>query len=138
MPPLDAECHTGFEVIMIAFEVFLNGNKVCTAGVGDLGVLTAMLTWVRREGKNTESKESRNVEEELTLNVGGFVSSKNEHVRWTDDKLTVGDEVCIRIINLESVGPASVRSTEDPAEIERRQERYVEQMAKRFGWTIQK
>jgi predicted RNA-binding protein with RPS1 domain len=97
-----------------------------------------MLTWVRREGKNTESKESRNVEEELTLNVGGFVSSKHEHVRWSDDKLTVGDEVCIRIINLESVDPASVRSTEDPAEIERRQERYVEQMAKRFGWTIQK
>jgi hypothetical protein len=123
---------------MIAFEVFLNGNKVCTAGVGDLGVLTAMLTWVRREGKNTESKESRNVEEELTLNVGGFVSSKNEHVRWTDDKLTVGDEVCIRIINLESVDPPSVRSTEDPAEIERRQERYVEQMAKHLGWTIQK
>jgi|SRR5258705_9186796 len=123
---------------MIAFEVFLNGNKVCRAGVGDLGVLTTILTWVKREGRNTKTRETGIIEEELTLDVSGLISSKNEHVRWTDDKVTVGDEVCIRIINLESVDPPSVRRTEDPAEVERRQERYVEQMAKRFGWTIQK
>ena len=123
---------------MIAFEVFLNGNKVCRAGVGDLGVLTTVLSWVRREGRNTETREPRIIEEELTLNVGGLISSKNEHVRWSDDKLTVGDEVRVRVINLESVDPPRDRRTEDPAEDLKRQERYVEQMAKHFGWTIQK
>jgi hypothetical protein len=123
---------------MIAFEVFLNGKKVCTAGVGDLGVLTAMLTWVRREDKNTEIRESRNVEEELTLNVGGFVSSKHEHVCWSESKLTVGDDVCVRVVDLESVDLPRDRRAEDPEEDIRRQKVYVEQMVKRFGWTIQK
>ncbi len=123
---------------MIAFEVFLNGNKVCRAGVGDLGVLTTVLSWVRREGRNTETREPGNIEEELTLNVGGLISSKNEHVRWSKSKLTVGDEVHVRVVSVESVDPPSDRRTEDSAEDIRRQERYVEQMAKRFGWTIQK
>ena len=123
---------------MIAFEVFLNGNKVCRAGVGDLGVLTTVLSWVRREGRNTETREPGNIEEELTLNVGGLISSKNEHVRWSESKLTVGDEVRVRVVNLESVDPPWDRRTEDSSEDLRRQERYVEQMAKRFGWTIQK
>ena len=123
---------------MIAFEVFLNGNKVCRAGVGDLGVLTTVLSWVRREGRNTETKEPGNIEEELTLNVSGLISSKKEHVRWSESKVTIGDEVRVRVVSAESVDPPDDRSTEDPAEDIGRQERYVEQMAKRFGWTIQK
>jgi hypothetical protein len=123
---------------MIAFEVSLNGKKVCVAGVGHLGVLTTMLSWVRREGRNTETREPENVDEELTLNVGGLISSKNEHVRWTENELTVGDEVRVRVMNLESVDPPCDRKTEDPAEVIKRQQEYVEQMAKRFGWTIQK
>ena len=123
---------------MIAFEVFLNGNKVCRAGVGDLGDLTTILSWVRREGRNTETRESGNIEEELTLNVSGLLSSKNEHVRWSESKVTIGDEVRVRVVSAESVDPPDDRSAEDPAEDIGRQERYVEQMAKRFGWTIQK
>jgi hypothetical protein len=123
---------------MIAFEVLLNGKKVCVAGVGDLGVLTTVLTWVRREARNTETGEPGNTEEELTLNVGGLISPKKEHVRWFENKVRVGDEVRVHVINLESVDPPYDRRTEDPAEDIRRQERYVEQMAKRFGWTIQK
>ncbi|MET0691366.1 MAG: hypothetical protein ABWZ38_10070 [Candidatus Binatia bacterium] len=123
---------------MIAFEVFLNGNKVCRAGVGDLGVLTTVLSWVRREGRNTETKEPGNIEEELTLNVSGLLSSKKEHVRWSESKVTIGDEIRVRVVSAESVDPPDDRSTEDPAEDKGRQERYVEQMAKRFGWTIQK
>ena len=123
---------------MIAFEVFLNGNKVCRAGVGDLGVLTTVLSWVRREGRNTETREPGKIEEELTLNVSGLLSSKNEHVRWSESKVTIGVEVRVRVVSAESVDPPDDRSTEDPAADIGLQERYVEQMAKRFGWTIQK
>lgn len=70
--------------------------------------------------------------------MSGLISSKNERVRWSENKLTVGDEVRVRVINLESVDPPCNGRREDPAEELRRQERYVEQMAKRFGWTIQK
>jgi hypothetical protein len=30
---------------MIAFEAYLNGKKICVAGVGDSGVLSAFLWW---------------------------------------------------------------------------------------------
>jgi hypothetical protein len=123
---------------MIAFEVSLNGKKICVAGVGDLGVLTTMLSWVRREGRNTETGEPGKIEEELTLSVGGLMSSTNEHVQWTESALTVGDEVYIRVTELESVDAPRDRRTEDPVEDAKRQQNYVEEMAKRFGWTIQK
>ena len=123
---------------MIAFEVSLNGNSICNAGVGDLGVLNTIITWVRRAGKNTETKEPENYEEELTLDVSGLISSRNEHVRWSESGLAVGDEILIRVTNREAVDTPRDRRTEDPAEVIRREERYVEQMAKRLGWTIQK
>ena len=123
---------------MIAFEVSLNGKKISVAGVGDLGVLTTIISWVRREGRNTETGEPGKIEEELTLSVGGLISSKNEHVQWTESGLTVGDEVCIRVSDLESVDAPRDRKTEDPVEDAKRQQNYVEQMARRFGWTIQR
>ena len=123
---------------MIAFEVSLNRKKICVAGVGDIGVLSTLLSWVRREGRNTETGEPGRIEEELTLSVGGLMSSTNEHVQWTESALTVGDEVCIRVTELESVDAPRDRRTEDPVEDAKRQQNYVEEMAKRFGWTIQK
>ena len=123
---------------MKAFEVFLNGNKLCTSGVGNLGVLSAVLTWVGRDGQNTETKIPDMIEEELALNVGGLISPNKEHVSWTQRQLTLGDEVCIRIVESESVDPPRDRKMEDPAEDVKRQQKYVEQMAKRFGWTIQR
>jgi hypothetical protein len=101
-------------------------------------VLTTIITWVRRNGVNTETKEPENIEEELTLDVSGLISSRNEHVRWSESKLAVGDEILIRVTSLESVDSPRDRKTEDPAEVTKREEKYVERMAKRFGWTIQK
>ena len=126
------------EVFMIAFEVSLNGNKVCNAGVGDVGVLTTIITWVRRNGVNTETREPENLEEELKLDISGLITSRNEYVRWSERKLAVGDEILIRVTNVESVDSPRDRRTEDPTEVTKREEKYVERMAKRFGWTIQK
>jgi hypothetical protein len=123
---------------MKAFEVFLNGQKLCTGGVGNLGVLSAVLTWVRRKGENTDTKMPDSIEEELKLNVGGRISPSQEHVSWVQRQATLGDEICIRILESDSVDPPRHRKTEDPAEDVRRQQKYVEQMAKHFGWTIQK
>jgi len=123
---------------MIAFDVSLNGSSVCRAGVGELGVMTAMITWVTRSGQNTGAKEPENVDEELTLDISGLINGTNEHVRWVQSKLTLGDEILIRIKSLDSVDVPWQRRTEDPTDDLKRQQKYVEQMAKRFGWTIQK
>ena len=100
--------------------------------------MTAMITWVTHSGQNTGVREAENVEEELTLDVSGLISGTNEHVRWVQSKLTLDDEILIRIKSLDSVDVPSQRRMEDPTEDIKHQQKYVEQMAKRFGWTIQK
>jgi len=66
---------------MRAFDVSLNGKKLCRAGIGDDGVLTTIVNWVTR--KNTG---------DLFLEVGGLVSTVDEHVSWVkQNPLQVGD-----------------------------------------------
>ncbi len=120
---------------MITFEVSLNGSSICTAGVGDLGVLTTTVSWVRRESSD---KNPGDIVEELTLEVGGLVAVTKEHVRWTDGSVAAGDELIIRIVNQESADPPTERRRTEPKEDIEAQKRYVEQMAKRLGWTIHK
>ncbi|HYX72296.1 MAG TPA: hypothetical protein VE732_05965, partial [Nitrososphaera sp.] len=74
---------------MICFEIQINGQKACQAGVGESGVLTSVLSWVG----NHQHGESDN--RSVTLNVGGLAhteSSKDEFVDWVKKKLSVGDE----------------------------------------------
>ena len=120
---------------MPVFHVYLNGKKVSTAGVGDIGVLSAHVTWVRRTQKDMQVKMPK---EELTLDVGGLISPKEEYVRWLDRAaLQVGDEVRIIVAKAAKVDRPRSRKQSDPAEDLRRQKRYVREMAKRFGWKIQ-
>lgn len=79
---------------MKCFEVTINGKKVCTAGIGDDGVLHANLALLKREDQDAES-------ELLDLRVGGIANVEpgvSEHVEWLYQDLSVGDEVNIKII----------------------------------------
>ena len=122
---------------MPVFHVYLNGKKVSTAGVGDTGVLGAHVSWVRRRGEHTLAKRADGVEEELRLHVGGLVTPAQEHVRWLDRHLKIGDEVHITVAGDTKVDRPRSRERRDPAKELRRQKRYVREMAKRFGWKIQ-
>src|SRR5213595_893105 len=119
---------------MITFHVYLNGKKVSTAGVADTGVLGAHVSWVRRRGEHTLAKKPNSVEEELRLEVGGLITPADEHVRWFDQHLKVGDEVRITVAEDTKVDRPRSRKRSDPAADLRRQKRYVREMAKRFGW----
>lgn len=121
---------------MPVFHVYLNGKKVSTAGVGELGVLSAHVTWVRRKGKHVLAKKPDSVEEELTLHVGGLVTPREEHVRWLDRNLKTGDEVTIRVGEDAPVDRPRSRKRCDHSKELRSQKRYVREMAKRFGWKI--
>ena len=122
---------------MPVFHVHLNGKKVSTAGVGDLGVLTAIISWVRRKGEHTLAKKPDSVEEELTLSVGGLISPAEEHVRWLERDLKVGDEVRITVAENSKIDRPRSRKRRDRVEELRAQKRYVREMAKQFGWRIQ-
>ncbi|MGC3957334.1 MAG: hypothetical protein QM813_05055 [Verrucomicrobiota bacterium] len=122
---------------MPVFHIHLNGKKINTAGVGDLGVLGAHVTWVRRKGEHPLAKKPDSVEEELTLHVGGIVIPAQETVRWLDRNLKVGDEVRIIVGQDSKVDHPRSRERLDRAKELRSQKRYVREMAKKFGWKIQ-
>ncbi|HZQ18154.1 MAG TPA: hypothetical protein VFA90_05485 [Terriglobales bacterium] len=97
--------HLGLQCFaMRAFEVSLNGKKLCVAGVGDDGVLVANADWVGKPG-----------DEELFLAVSGLNNSR-EHIDWIVQKpLNVGDEVQIRIVEAAEVDePASRHQAQVP------------------------
>lgn len=110
---------------MRAFEIHLNDRKLCTAGVKNDGVLTATLTYVAGRGRN-----------DLALDVGGLLSSTEEHVDWTNLRLKVGDEVRMKVVETESVDKPPRRHRRDLAEELRSQKRYVRRMARKLGRAI--
>jgi len=110
---------------MIAFEVSINGKKGTTAGVGDYGVLSAIVSWVKRRVDGSE---------EMTFEVGGLISDdrQTENLRWLCENLNIGDEVTIRIVEVPQVEPASerkARSGQDDAEAEKA---YYQRLKEKF------
>lgn len=86
---------------MIAFEVSINGEVTCVAGVDPFGVVSVNAHWLRRATDPVGSDglpvaESR-------LGVGGLT---DEHsLRWISTGLAVGDVVRIRLVEVEAVDP---------------------------------
>jgi hypothetical protein len=110
---------------MRAFKVSLNGKKFCLAGVGDRGVLTAIVDWVALDRG-----------EQLSLQVSGLVNE--EHLKWTGPKgLRVGDEIRVKIVETASVDRPVKKKSIDPTETLRAKKRYVRMIAKELGWRIQ-
>jgi hypothetical protein len=105
--------------------------------VGEFGVLGAHVSWVRRKGRYTKEKKPDSVEEELRLHVGGLVTATEEHVRWQERDLKIGDEVRVVIAEDAKIDRPRSRYRDDPAKALRSQKRYVREMAKQFGWKIQ-
>lgn len=84
---------------MIAFEVSLNGERLCTAAIGERGVLTTIVSWVNAK------QEGGAAEGVANLHVGGLADET--HVRWVDgfEKLKIGDTLAVHIIETETGDP---------------------------------
>jgi hypothetical protein len=128
---------------MICFEVYRNGQKICTAGIGDYGVLTAILTWVSHHPESLArwaAEGSPNTEPtEMDFSVGGLYdnnSSVVEHLKWARLPIVVGDEISIRVVDSQTTDPPSERRQDDPARDVERKKKYVREAAKEFGWEI--
>ena len=112
---------------MRAFKVYLNGKRLCLAGIGDDGVLVATVNWVTGHGRA-----------DLFMDVGGLVSPVGEHVGWVRQKhLGVGDEIRVKIVQTNSSDKPTHKHRVHPADDLRFKKRYVRTMAKQLGWKIQ-
>lgn len=124
--------------MMIAFEVIVNGSKLCDAGVEGLGVLTAILSWARRVPDPEAKINEQYPPDELLLEVGGLKSARDDepggHMSWLSKHLQVGDAIVIKIKSLEAVDPPERLVPEDSAEVVREaKRRYFEELKKEFG-----
>src|SRR5262249_3705547 len=71
---------------MRAFYVFLNVKKLCLAGIGERGVLSAIASWVAGDRG-----------QDLFLHVGGLANE--HHLDWVKRKrLQVGDDIRVKIV----------------------------------------
>ena len=118
---------------MIAFEVYLNGKRISTTGVGSSGVLSTCLSW---RGPQAYNQGGRPLAECLRLDAGGLADS-GEYLRWVDRKIKRGDEVSIKVVEVAFADKPQERQLPNPAADLRRQKDYVRRMAKQFGWKLQ-
>lgn len=82
---------------MKAFEIHLNGQHFCTIGVGEDGILTAIVTWVIGDHRKNSG---------LTCHVGGVDGATDEHLDWQMPAIKPGDEVLIKVIEAEGIVPS--------------------------------
>jgi hypothetical protein len=119
---------------MIAFDVFLNRKKLARAGVGPVGVLTAMTTWVHHRAPQAGGKR-RQWDRDLSFSLGGYRSTNGdvgEHFKWEDRKLKPGDVLRIKVITAARVDEPRRRIAEDPKLVERSQRRVYQRLKRKF------
>jgi len=115
---------------MRAFEIYLNGRKLCTAGINEAGVVTSAVTWVT--GVNTKEPE------DIELRVGGLVSSSNTFVDWTHRILKEGDELRIVVCQKKKVSKPTKIRTETERMRKKGKLLYLKRLSKELGYEIKK
>jgi hypothetical protein len=77
---------------MLAFEISVNGKRVCTATLER--VLSTVVTC------------TSHTPDHIDFRVGGVPeTSVGEHIEWETPRIGIGDEVTIRIIETDSADP---------------------------------
>jgi hypothetical protein len=79
---------------MTAFEIRINGEKVCTAGLNEPGVVTSIVSWLRGVPKAKDAISS----EHIDIRIGGLNSRTDTHLTWLTRTLQIGDEVKIKVL----------------------------------------
>jgi hypothetical protein len=111
---------------MRAFKVEVNGKRVCVAGVGTNGVLSAITNFVGSPARRGD----------LFLDVGGLFSETDEHAIWAHLKLKVGDKIVLRVIETDSVDKPRKRYLPDSKTNEKNQKALIRASVKQFGWKL--
>jgi hypothetical protein len=102
---------------MIAFVVSVNGERAGTIGVGDSGVLSAIVRWAGGAGEPGD----------LGLDIGGLDTRTNEHIRWPHPpEIKVGDAITIQVIETDTVDPPRDRKT--PAQLREEEREFLTEM----------
>ena len=96
---------------MRAMEIYINGKRRCTIGVGASGVLSSIVRWVDIP---IEGKRSR--ADEFGVSSGGLVVKGKKHIHcvWLNETLGLGDEVTVKLVEKRRVDRPKTRETKAP------------------------
>jgi hypothetical protein len=116
---------------MRVFDVFVNDQKLCRAGVGRDGVLNTIVSWVKLTGQAAAEARRRNAPvEELRLHVGGL--NRNTHYRWAQRALRVDDRISVTIGSARSPDKPASSKGDDPQVREEQERQYFERLKQKF------
>jgi hypothetical protein len=108
--------------VALCFEVTINDEPPVIAGLDDISVLAATVTYAA-------------VHNEMECRVGGLVSKgrhHNEHCEWLLRDLRMGDQIVIRLVDAPTPSSPTRRHRRDPATCENDERRYYEQLKARY------
>lgn len=94
---------------MVALEVSVNGEVVCTAGVGARGILSAEVKWLCVDRKIGDTVE------ELCVWPHGVDTTNGTGKHWPKAYVKLGDEITIRIVERNEVDPFEEHALPPPA-----------------------
>ena len=116
---------------MTVFDVYMNDCRLCRAGVGRDGVLSAIVSWARLAGPALAEARRRNgPREEAQLHVGGL--RDDAHLSWSDRSLKVGDRIAIVLAQSKNADQPATQKRRDANEDERREQDYYFRLKKKF------
>jgi hypothetical protein len=109
---------------MRAFEIHLNGKKLCVAGLKTGTLLFAVSCSENNQGRG-----------DVGLGMTGMLLTQ-ETVRWQQRGLRMNDAILLKIV--ESPKTDKYKTIQKAPSDDRKYEKaYVRRMAKEFGWTLQ-
>jgi hypothetical protein len=109
---------------MRAFEIRLNGKRLCVAGMEYGSLMFGM--------QGGENKHGRGG---IGLSMTGLALNY-EVVRWLQLELEMGPKVQVKVVEAKTVDKPEVLQ-KAPRDDRKYEKAYVRQKAKEFGWTIQ-
>jgi hypothetical protein len=126
---------------MICFEVYRNGQLLCTAGLDGFGMLLAGVSRLRHHPGTLARFAEAGVPvpdvEPLTLNVSGHTDMGqvgNGSLTWVQEMLSVGDEVRIRVVQQDWCDqPGTRHAPPDPETLRRHDEQLYRDLGKKLG-----
>ena len=116
---------------MTVLDVYVNDRKLCRAGLGRNGVLSAIVNWVKLTGAAASTMHGpMRPGEEARLQVGGL--RKNTHLSWVERHLEVGDRVSVVIGKSGAADPPARQKRRDPKQEKRMQRAYYLHLKEQF------
>jgi hypothetical protein len=118
---------------MLCFDVYVNGRRLCRAGVGSGG--TTAILHCSAGSRRSAGARGRSKRDQVDLDVGGLFSPRpeeNHFPKWVARRLKLGDEVLIRLVEARKADHPKRTDVETRAWVAELERAYYERMRKKY------